>query len=106
MAVLVAVRIEKVCFSVRSGARGKRISRLSSTKVQSGATLCKQPNAPVNRRVVGSSPTSGANYINQLARPTSGVCSDTGENTKDSPSKLVLLILSIAPRSSFKVKCP
>jgi hypothetical protein len=32
----------------------KRISHLSSMKVQSSATQCKPQNAPVNRRVVGS----------------------------------------------------
>ena len=60
----------------------------------------------VNRRVVGSSPTSGAILINQLGRLPTKASSDTGENTGDSPSKGVLLMLSIAPLSSFRVKCP
>ena len=60
----------------------------------------------VNRRVVGSSPTSGANQINQLGRTFSNAFSDTGENTGDPVSKGVLLMLSTAPRNSFNVKCP
>ena len=31
---------------------------------------CEPQNAPVNRRVVGSSPTSGANKINKLQAPS------------------------------------
>ncbi len=61
---------------------------------------------PVNRRVVGSSPTSGANQINQLGRTLTEAFSDTGENTGDSLSKGVLLMLSTAPRNSFNVKWP
>ena len=58
MAVLMAVWIEISCDSLQEIAEGISISLLQSIRVQSIATSCKAENAPVNRRVVGSSPTS------------------------------------------------
>jgi len=66
VAVLMAVRIEISCDSLQETAEGISISLLQSTRVQRIATPCKVENAPVNRRVVGSSPTSGANFIKHL----------------------------------------
>ena len=66
MAVLMAVRIENSCVSLQETAEGISISLLQSTRVQRIATSCNVGNAPVNRRVVGSSPTSGANKINKI----------------------------------------
>ena len=63
MAVLMAVRIENSCVSLQATAEGISISLLQSKRVQRIATSCKVGNAPVNRRVVGSSPTSGAIFI-------------------------------------------
>jgi len=40
------------------------ISLVESISVRHNATLCKPKNSPVNRRVVGSSPTRGANPEN------------------------------------------
>jgi hypothetical protein len=60
----------------------------------------------VNRRVVGSSPTSGAIYFNQLGRLLSEASSNYRGKYRGPHSKGVLLILSTAPRNSFKVKCP
>jgi hypothetical protein len=64
-----AVPIEISCDSLQEIAEDISISLLQSTLVQSIATSCKVENAPVNRRVVGSSPTSGANIIKHLQPP-------------------------------------
>ena len=66
MAVLMAVRIEISCDSLQETAEDISISLLQSMRVQRIATPCKVENAPVNRRVVGSSPTSGAIFIKNL----------------------------------------
>jgi hypothetical protein len=68
VAVLMAVRIEISCDSLQEFAEGISLSLLQSIRVQSIATPCKAENAPVNRRVVGSSPTSGAKYRNYKSR--------------------------------------
>jgi len=71
VAVLMAVQIEISCDSLQEFAEGISISLLQSIRVQSIATSCKAENAAVNRRVVGSSPTSGAIFINHLQHPPS-----------------------------------
>ncbi len=66
VAVLMAVQIENLCGSLQYAAVASLLSLLESTKMQRIASCYKPENAPVNRRVVGSSPTSGAIYTKTL----------------------------------------
>ena len=59
----------------------------------------------LNRQVEGSIPSASTNYIYQLGRFASALPFDTGENTKD-PASILLLMLSTASLKSFREKWP
>src|SRR5271154_1855524 len=55
--------------------------RVSFSRSRTLLSSSMAEHSAVNRRVVGSSPTSGAIAFNQLVGLPEGVSSDTGENT-------------------------